>query len=61
MDTDFSGSGDFRQSQNDRTSEVWTTMQAPDPDLSELLDQVIDFVPDSVVDDLGNYKLVCFL
>ncbi|XP_043275329.1 nuclear receptor coactivator 2-like isoform X12 [Venturia canescens] len=46
MDTEFSGSGDYRPAGMDPNS--WDN-QSSDPDLSDILDQVIEFVPDEAI------------
>lgn len=50
MDTEFSG--DYRSAGLDPNS--WDN-QSSDPDLSDILDQVIEFVPDDAI--AGNYFL----
>lgn len=46
MDSEFSGSGEYPQTSTDPTS--WDN-QSSDPDLSDILDQVIEFVPDEAI------------
>lgn len=48
MESEFTGSGDFRQANTDQTT--WDN-QSSDPVLSDILDSVIDIVPDD-----GNYN-----
>ncbi|CAD6227526.1 GSCOCG00001209001-RA-CDS [Cotesia congregata] len=48
MDSEFAGGGDFRTPVTE--SNTWDN-QSSDPALSELLDQVIEFVPDEVITD----------
>lgn len=43
IESEFAGSGEYRQTSNDPTN--WHN-QSSDPDLSEILDQVIEIVPD---------------
>jgi len=50
-ESEFAGSGEYRQTSTDPTT--WDN-QSSDPDLSEILDQVIDFVPDEP--SAGNYS-----
>lgn len=45
MEADFLGNRDYRQPGNDYMG--WD-LQSSDPDLSEILDQVIDIVPESI-------------
>lgn len=50
-ESEFTSSGEYQRGQStDPTN--WDN-QSSDPDLSEILDQVIDFVPD---DRAGNYS-----
>lgn len=51
IESEFAGSGEYRQTSNDPTN--WDN-QSSDPDLSEILDQVIDFVPDDAI--TSNYS-----
>ncbi|XP_043275325.1 nuclear receptor coactivator 2-like isoform X9 [Venturia canescens] len=51
MDTEFSGSGDYRPAGMDPNS--WDN-QSSDPDLSDILDQVIEFVPDEAIAGLAS-------
>lgn len=48
MDSEFAGGGEFRTPAAE--SNTWDN-QSSDPDLSDILDQVIDFVPDEVITD----------
>lgn len=50
-ESEFTGSGEYHQTSTDPTT--WDN-PASDPDLSEILDQVIDFVPDQ--SSAGNYN-----
>lgn len=50
-ESEFAGSGEYHQTNTDPTT--WDN-PASDPDLSEILDQVIDFVPDQ--SSAGNYN-----
>lgn len=51
IESEFPGSGEYRQTSNDPTN--WDN-QSSDPDLSEILDQVIEFVPDDAI--TSNYS-----
>lgn len=51
IESELAGSGDYRQTSTDPTT--WNN-QSSDPDLSEILDQVIEFVPDEPI--AGNYN-----
>lgn len=46
MDSEFAGSGEYRQRNTDPSS--WNN-QSSDPDLSDILDQVIEIVPDEAI------------
>ena len=46
MDSEFTGSGEYRQTSTDPSN--WDN-QSSDPDLSDILDQVIEFVPDEAI------------
>lgn len=46
MDSEFTGSGEYHQASTDPSS--WDN-QSSDPDLSDILDQVIEFVPDEAI------------
>jgi hypothetical protein len=48
IESEFANSGEYRQTNTDPTT--WDT-QSSDPVLSDILDQVIEFVPDD-----GNYN-----
>jgi len=51
IESEFAGSGEYRQTSNDSTN--WDN-QSSDPDLSEILDQVIEIVPDEAIS--SNYS-----
>jgi len=51
IESEFAGSGEYRQTSNDSTN--WD-IQSSDPDLSEILDQVIEIVPDEAIS--SNYS-----
>lgn len=53
MNSEFAPSGEYRPSGTDPNA--WDN-QSSDPDLSDILDQVIDFVPDEAI--AGNYNLI---
>lgn len=46
MDSEFTSSGEYRQTSTDLNT--WDN-QSSDPDLSDILDQVIEFVPDEAI------------
>lgn len=46
MDSEFTSSGEYRQTTTDLNT--WDN-QSSDPDLSDILDQVIEFVPDEAI------------
>ncbi|XP_076378436.1 uncharacterized protein LOC117223279 isoform X7 [Megalopta genalis] len=48
MDSEFTGSGEHHQTNTDPSG--WDN-QSSDPDLSDILDQVIEFVPDEAITD----------
>ncbi|XP_076655229.1 uncharacterized protein LOC143360357 isoform X2 [Halictus rubicundus] len=48
MDSEFTGSGEHHQTSTDPNN--WDN-QSSDPDLSDILDQVIEFVPDEAITD----------
>lgn len=54
IESEFAGSGEYRQTSTDPTS--WGDNQSSDPDLSEILDQVIDTLPEDAI--TGNYNNV---
>jgi len=45
IESEFPGSGEYRQTSTDP---IWDN-QSSDPDLSDILDQVIEFVPDEAM------------
>ncbi|XP_066596112.1 nuclear receptor coactivator 2 isoform X2 [Prorops nasuta] len=49
MDPEFANSGEYRQPGTDPAT--WDNNQSSDPDLSDILDQVIEFVPDEAITD----------
>ncbi|XP_008209567.1 nuclear receptor coactivator 2 isoform X3 [Nasonia vitripennis] len=50
MDSDFMGNRDYRQQGTDPSA--WDIQSALDPDLSDILDQVIDIAPEGIADSL---------
>ena len=53
MEPEYTNTGDYRQSGTDPNS--WDN-QSSDPDLSEILDQVIDFVPENALQGKHSKK-----
>lgn len=52
MDSEFIGSQDFRQRNSDLS---WDNQTINDPDLSDILDDIINIQPDGIT-DLSNDK-----
>lgn len=53
MDSEFTSSGEYRQASTDLNT--WDN-QSSDPDLSDILDQVIEFVPDEAITGIEIYR-----
>lgn len=49
IESEFAGSGEYRQTSTDPANCQFGDNQSSDPDLSELLDQVIDTLPEDAI------------